>query len=57
LWEWLYDKGFLKRNLKNVKPNTKIYDFYSWENDKPEVIKRYNKHFKEYAKKYSKENI
>jgi hypothetical protein len=56
-WEWLYNRGFLKRDLKNIQRNTKLYDFISWENDKPNVIKLYDKHFKRYAKKYIKKGL
>lgn len=55
--QWLYEKGFLKYDIeKCAKPNTKAFDFYSWENSKPEVIKIYNRHFKEYAGKFAKKS-
>lgn len=55
LKEWLYDQGLLRYDVnKRAKPNTKLYDFYVWENSKPQVIKTYSKHFKKYARQYAK---
>jgi surface carbohydrate biosynthesis protein len=48
--EWLYANGLLKFDLKAVKQNSKMHDFYYWENNKGEVVKRFDKHFRKYVR-------
>lgn len=52
--EWMIDQGWLKyKVLNHAQPNTKNFDFYTWENERARVIKIYKKAFKKYAKDYS----